>query len=154
MARSPKTKNPSATPRARRAPPRPRLPDPKIANGPRRPFTDPGWDEAWWWLGIPVAVAAFVLVTYQIDADWYRRWMVSEGLGFLELSQFLLMVGGFVIAVRLLSNPFVRERPLVLAVTVLGALFLYRGRGDELGPASVPLEHAGVLGRGKPPERD
>ena len=78
MARSPKSKNPSATPRARKAPPRPLLPDPKIAEGPRRPFADPGWDEAWWWLGIPAAVALSALASYQIDPDWYRTQEVED----------------------------------------------------------------------------
>ena len=43
----------------------PPLPDPKIPHGPYRPFTsDPGWSEAWWWLGIPLFVAAFSLGSY------------------------------------------------------------------------------------------
>ena len=37
------------------------LPDPKNA-GPYRPFSgDPGWEEAWWWLWLPVLGALIVL---------------------------------------------------------------------------------------------
>ena len=43
------------------------LPDPKL-RGPFRPFTsDPGWSEAWWWLGIPAAAAVFVVASFPID---------------------------------------------------------------------------------------
>jgi hypothetical protein len=39
-------------------PARPHLPDP-ATEGPYRPFTtDPKWNEAWWWLGVPVLVLA------------------------------------------------------------------------------------------------
>ncbi|MBC8020792.1 MAG: hypothetical protein H7X78_06220, partial [Methyloceanibacter sp.] len=41
----------------------PNLPDPKRAHGPYRPFSDPGWNEAWWWLGVPVLVATFTVGT-------------------------------------------------------------------------------------------
>jgi hypothetical protein len=53
---------------------RPPLPDPKIERGPYRPFTsDPGWGEAWWWLGFPLLVAAFAIGTYQFAPAFYMR---------------------------------------------------------------------------------
>ena len=77
------------------------LPDPKRKHGPYRPFTsDPGWNEAWWWLGIPLLVAAmginttfykvaaFVIGAYQIAPEWYRRYVIPEGYGILEVSHF------------------------------------------------------------------
>ena len=108
-----------------------RLPDPKSA-GPFRPFTtDPGWSEAWWWLGIPLAVALFVTGSFGPDAEWHRQWVTAES-GILETAQFILMVIGFVIAVQLLFDPFVRRRPLVLAVTVLAALACLFIGGEEV----------------------
>lgn len=110
----------------------PHLPDPRRAKGPFRPFTsDPGWNEAWWWLGIPLAAALFVIGTYWIDADWHRRWITAES-GVLETAQFILMVVGLAVAVQLLFDPFVRRRPLVLAVTALAALACLFIGGEEV----------------------
>jgi len=147
MARSPQVKNPSAASRAKEAPKPPPLPDPRQAEGPRRPFADPGWDEAWWWLGIPVAVAAFALISYQISPDWNWRWVSSEGLGFLEIAQFGVMVIGLVIAVQLLFDPFVRRRPLVFAVTALAALSCFYIAGEEVswGQHIVYFDPTGLL---------
>ena len=56
------------------------LPDPKIPQGPYRPFTcDPGWNEAWWWLGIPLFVAAFTLGSFWTARGWYDRHVLPEG---------------------------------------------------------------------------
>ncbi|HET7211506.1 MAG TPA: hypothetical protein VFI85_07170 [Methyloceanibacter sp.] len=97
------------------------LPDPR-SSGPFRPLaTDPGWNEAWWWLGIPLAAALFIVGSYAIDAEWHRQWVTGES-GVLETAQFIFMVIGFAIAAQLLFAPFVRQRPLVLAVTALAVL--------------------------------
>ncbi|HLC08733.1 MAG TPA: hypothetical protein VJK06_05560 [Methyloceanibacter sp.] len=108
------------------------LPDPKFP-GPHRPFNDPGRDEAWWWLGIPLFAGIFVVASYRLAPDWYHLWVAREGPGILETAQFILMVMGFVIAVQLLLNPFVRARPLVLAVSVLAALTCLYVGGEEVG---------------------
>jgi len=116
----------------RKAVAQPHLPDPRRANGPSRPFTsDPRWNEAWWWLGIPVGVALFVIGTYWIDADWHRRWITAES-GVLETAQFIFMVVGLAVAVQLLFDPFVRRRPLVLAVTALAAFACLFIGGEEV----------------------
>jgi hypothetical protein len=107
------------------------LPDPK-SRGPFQPFPcDPGWDEAWWWLGIPIAIAVFIVGSYAIDADWNRRWVTGES-GVLETAQFIVMVIGFAIAVQLLFTSFVRQRPLVLAVTAVAALASLFIGGEEV----------------------
>src|SRR5262245_33954295 len=107
------------------------LPDPK-SPGPFQPFTcDPGWDEAWWWLGIPIAAAIFIVVSYAIDPEWNRRWVTSES-GVLETVQFIFMVIGLAIAVQLLFSSFVRQRPLVLAVAAVGALACLFIGGEEV----------------------
>jgi hypothetical protein len=130
MAKAPRVKNPNATVRAKAAP-RPHLPDPKKPIGPYRPFTDPGLSEAWWWLGIPVAVAVFVVVSHSIAPEWHVRWVTQES-GILETAQFILMVMGLALAVQLLFDPFVRKRPLVLAVTALAALSCLFIGGEEV----------------------
>jgi hypothetical protein len=109
------------------------LPDPKIPQGPYRPFTcDPGWSEAWWWLGIPVAAAVFVIGSYQLHPDWYHRHILPEGYGALEFAQFLLALWAMIIAARLLFRPFVRARPMVLTVTLIGALGSLYIAGEEM----------------------
>jgi len=128
-----KTKTASKKKSRKKEPPRPPLPDPRIATGPYRPFaSDPGWDEAWWWLGIPLAFALLVIVTGGFAPEFYGAWIIPEGYGLLEFTQFIVMIGAFVLAVRLLFDPFVRQRPFVLAVTIivaLGSLFI---AGEEM----------------------
>ncbi len=132
MAKSPRrTRSAAAKPAAK---PAPRLgpPDPKLP-GPFRPFTcDPGWSEAWWWLGIPVIAAIFVAASFAIDPAWHRHWVTREGPGALETAQFILMVIGFAIAAQLLFDPFVRRRPFVLAVTSVSALSCLYIAGEEV----------------------
>src|ERR1043165_9433510 len=53
------------------------LPDPIMSHGPYRPFTtDPGWSESWWWLGIPVLFAVWLLLTWRIAPAWYSKWVI------------------------------------------------------------------------------
>ncbi|MEX1060899.1 MAG: hypothetical protein WED13_07740 [Methyloceanibacter sp.] len=112
---------------------RPHLPDPKIPTGPYRPFTcDPGWNEAWWWLGIPVLVAAFVLGTYQLAQHWYMRYVLPEGYGILEISHFFIPLFGLFIAASLLLLPFVRARPFVFTVSLIAALSCLYIAGEEM----------------------
>jgi hypothetical protein len=107
------------------------LPDPK-SRGPFRPFAcDPGWREAWWWLGIPFAAALLIVGSYAFDPHWNRRWMTGES-GILETAQFILMVIGLAIAVQLLFSDLVRRRPLVLAVIVVAALACLFIGGEEV----------------------
>jgi hypothetical protein len=107
------------------------LPDPK-SQGPFQPFAcDPGRSEAWWWLGLPIAAALFIVGSYAIDPHWNGRWMTGES-GILETAQFIFMVIGLAIAVQLLFSPFVRRRPLVLAVAAVAALACLFIGGEEV----------------------
>ncbi|MGE3528410.1 MAG: hypothetical protein AB7G54_03165 [Methyloceanibacter sp.] len=109
------------------------LPDPKRAHGPYRPFaSDPGWREAWWWLGLPVLAAVATIASYQVSPDWYRRYVLPEGYGILEVSHFIIPMLGLLIAGGLLFLPFVRARPLVFAVTLLGAFSCLYIAGEEM----------------------
>jgi len=115
------------------APTRPYLPDPKQALGPYRPFTsDPGWIEAWWWLGLPLLVAVFSVGASQIAPDWYKSHALAEGYGILEFAHFVIPLLGLLIAARLLFLPFVRGRPAVLAVTAIGAASCLYISGEEM----------------------
>jgi hypothetical protein len=110
---------------------KPPLPDPK-SHGPFQPFAcDPGRSEAWWWLGLPIAAALIIVGSYAIDPHWNGRWMTGES-GILETAQFIFMVIGLAIAVQLLFSPFVRRRPLVLAVAAVAALACLFIGGEEV----------------------
>ena len=110
----------------------PHLPDP-AKTGPYRPFTtDPSWNEAWWWLGFPVLVALFVIVSFRVSPDWYGKWVIPEGYGVLELTQFIVLLIALAIVIRLLFDPFVRKRPLVRAFTILAALSCFYIAGEEI----------------------
>jgi hypothetical protein len=111
----------------------PPLPDPKIPQGPYRPFTtDPGWNEAWWWLGIPLLVAAFTVGTYQLAPHFYLRYVLPEGYGLLEISHFFIPLFGLFIAASLLLLPFVRARPVAFTVALISALSCLYIAGEEM----------------------
>ena len=98
-----------------------------------RPFTsDPAWSEAWWWLGVPVFVAAFALGTFWILPAWYMRYVLPEGYGLLEISHFFIPLFGLLIAGSLLFLPFVRARPFVFSVALVGALSCLYIAGEEM----------------------
>ena len=123
---------PSTSKSSRAAGGRPHLPDPATP-GPYRPFmSDPQWNEAWWWLGFPVLIAPFVIISFRVTPDWYANWVIPEGYGVLEFSQFIVLLFGLAIAVRLLFDPFVRRRPLVFAVAIIGALTCFYTAGEEM----------------------
>ena len=104
-----------------------------MPKGPYRPFTsDPGWNEAWWWLGLPVLVAVFVIGSHRLAPEWYASYVIPEGYGILEISHFFMPLFGLVIAGGLLFLPFVRARPFVFAVTLLGALSCLYIAGEEM----------------------
>src|SRR4029453_10249053 len=88
--------------------------------------------EAWWWLGVPGLFAIWLLVTWQIAPGWYSKWVIPEGYGILEFSQFVTMLAALFIAVRLLFKPFVRKRPFVFAVTIISALSCLYIAGEEM----------------------
>jgi hypothetical protein len=109
------------------------LPDPKIPHGPYRPFTcDPGWTEAWWWLGIPLLVAVLAVGTYQLAPHFYLRYMLPEGYGLIEVSHFFIPLFGLFIAASLLLLPFVRARPAVFSVALIAALSCLYVAGEEM----------------------
>jgi len=133
MAKSPRTKATQAAAPKARAAAEPHLPDPKKPKGPYRPFTsDPGWNEAWWWLGFPILVAVFTVGSYALSPDWYMRFVIPEGYGILEVSHFLIPLFGFLIAGGLLFLPFVRARHFVFTVALIGALTCLYIAGEEM----------------------
>lgn len=93
---------------------------------------DPDWSEAWWWLGIPIAVAIAVMTIYGLWPAFYKAYIHPEGYGVLELSHFFMPLAGFIICVRLFFLPQVKAWPLLRAAIVLFALTCIFIAGEEM----------------------
>ena len=101
-------------------------------DGPFRPFvSDPGWSEAWWWLGIPALVAILLILFGTLAPKFYANWILPEGYGALEVSHFFIPFAGFVLAVRLLFRPFVRQRRLIFVFLCFAAFACFYIAGEE-----------------------
>jgi len=92
---------------------------------------DPGWREAWWWLGAPLVITAFVTAAIIIAPDWYVKYVHPEGYGVLELSHFLVPLMASLMAFSMLFKPYVRRRPLIFAWLLLMALGCFFIAGEE-----------------------
>lgn len=109
------------------------LSDSARRTGPFKPFaSDPGWREAWWWLGIPAALALFLIAVYAVSREFYATWILPEGYGFLELGHFFMPLAGMIIALRLAFRPFVRARTLIFAFLCLAAFACLYIAGEEM----------------------
>ena len=77
-------------------------------------------------------VAAFTIGSYHITPECYRRYVIPEGYGILEISHFFIPLFGLLIAGGLLFLPFVRVRPFVFTVSLIGALSCLYIAGEEM----------------------
>ena len=62
----------------------------------------------------------------------YAQWIIPEGYGVLEFSEFATMLVALALAIRLLCKPFVRRRPFVLTITIIAALSCLYIAGEEM----------------------
>lgn len=92
---------------------------------------NPGWDEAWWWLWLPVVITVAIIVIFRTNESFYRYWVLPEGYGALELSQFIFAAAGAVIALRLLFHPYVRGWGLLKAALLFFAVACFYIAGEE-----------------------
>ena len=76
-------------------------------------------------------VAALSVGSYHLAPEWYRRYVLPEPYGILEMSGFLIPMLGLFIAGRLACNPFVRDRPLMWTVALIAALGCLYIAGEE-----------------------
>lgn len=95
------------------------------------PFADPRSDEAWWWLGVPLFVAAAAPAIYAIDRDFYNAAINQEGWGLLELSHVVIPLAAFVLAIALLRDPLVWRSWLLRVWIGLAALGSFYIAGEE-----------------------
>lgn len=108
------------------------LPDPAVA-GPYRPFETTEISKTrWWWLYLPPLHAVFVITTFWISTDFYNRWILPEGYGFLEMGHFLVPLAGAIVGLRLVLRTWVRARPLVFWFVVLATFTCLYTSGEEI----------------------
>lgn len=108
------------------------LPDGTRKEGPFRPFaSDPGRAEAWWWLGIPAAIAIALIAINTAAPGFYDRHILPEGYGVLELSQFFIAFAAMLVALRLVFRPSVRKRGWLFALCILATLASLYIAGEE-----------------------
>lgn len=96
------------------------------------PAWSPGRDEAWWWLVIPFACTLILFVINLISADFYDQYILPEGYGFLEFTQFAVLVAGFFLALALFRFPIVRTNKLLTAAAIVFALTCLYIAGEEM----------------------
>ena len=77
-------------------------------------------------------MAAFTLGSFWTARGWHDRHVLPEGYGILEISHFFIPLIGLWIAGRLLFKPFVRARPFVFAVALIGAISCLYIAGEEM----------------------
>lgn len=86
----------------------------------------PDRSDAWWWGGIPAAILVLVLVVHAVSSDFYRAYVLPEGFGFLELTQFFLAAAAAVLCFSTLRFQVVKStRLLWLAVLLFGIAAFY-----------------------------
>ena len=81
---------------------------------------------------MPVLVLLALIAVFRIDPRWYTDWIIPEGYGVLEFSQFAIVLLALSLAAGLLLKPFVRRRPFVLTVTIIAALSCFYIAGEEM----------------------
>jgi hypothetical protein len=96
------------------------------------PEWSPGRDEAWWWLFIPIACSAVLFVINLISADFYENYILPEGYGFLEFTQFAVLVAGFFISLALFRFRVIRTNKLLTAAAIIFALTCLFIAGEEM----------------------
>ena len=85
----------------------------------------------WWWLYLPVVVAAGLVGLFQFDHLLYERWFDGEQ-GILELTQFALLVVATILALRILMLPQTRKLPWLMAWVGVATLGTAYTAGEEL----------------------
>jgi hypothetical protein len=96
------------------------------------PQWSPGRADAWWWLAIPFACSVALFIINAISADFYDKYILPEGYGFLEFTQFAVLMVGFFISLALFRFPIVRASKLFIAAAIVFALTCLYIAGEEM----------------------
>ena len=84
----------------------------------------------WWWLALPLVLAAALSLTAHAAPEVYKRWVIGEQ-GLLELGQLAIMLAACLVALRTLFLPALRTRSLLMAWVALATLSAVYIAGEE-----------------------
>lgn len=91
----------------------------------------PGRSDLWWTIGVPIAVLMVVVGIHLALPRFYNAYVLPEGYGFLELSQFFLAGATAVLCVQALGYGVVKRSRLLWALMLLFALAAFYIAGEE-----------------------
>jgi len=91
----------------------------------------PDRSDAWWWAYIPLAMLAFVLIVHAVSVDFYTAYVLPEGYGFLELTQFVLAATAAVLCFATLRFQVVKGTRLLWIAVLFFALAAFYIAGEE-----------------------
>lgn len=84
-----------------------------------------------WLLWLPVALAVLLSLLGRFAPGFYDAWLNDEQGG-VEMGQWVVLVAAIIVALRLLSRPDVRRRPVVSVWVGLAALGCFYVAGEEV----------------------
>lgn len=91
----------------------------------------PGGSDTWWTWLLPIAILAPVLVIHFVAPEFYRAYVLPEGYGFLELTQFFLAGAAAVLCFQALGYKVVRGSTLLWLAVLFFALAAFYIAGEE-----------------------
>jgi hypothetical protein len=91
----------------------------------------PGWPDAWWSTYLPVGVLLAILAVHVTNVEFYRAYVLPEGYGFLELTQFLLALSASILCAAALRSGVVRGSRLLWAAVLFFAIAAFYIAGEE-----------------------
>ncbi|WP_072390044.1 hypothetical protein [Hyphomicrobium sp. CS1GBMeth3] len=87
--------------------------------------------DAWWCAGIPFAIIAGVLIIHAVSLEFYQAYVLPEGYGFLELTQFFLAASASVLCFQALGYQVVKDSRLLWLALVFFGLAAFYIAGEE-----------------------
>jgi len=91
----------------------------------------PGRPDAWWTAALPIAVLMLVVAIHFAAPDFYRAYVLPEGFGFLELTQFFLAGAASLLCFGALRFDVVKTSRLLWLAVLLFALAAFYIAGEE-----------------------
>lgn len=92
---------------------------------------DPRWGEAWWWLGIPIAIAIALLVVHTYWPAFYLDHVLPEHTGLLENSHFAFPFIGLILCIRMLWKHNLGALPLLKIAVIIFAIACFYIAAEE-----------------------
>ena len=91
----------------------------------------PDKSDAWWTAYLPAAILIAVLVIHAVNPGFYEAYVLPEGFGFLELTQFFLAAASSILCVQALRFNVVKGSRLLWLAVLFFALAAFYIAGEE-----------------------